>query len=258
MHLTLKVAVTAGTEPEWHESGDTYAPYRDAVLAAGLEPVHVSPTTFDYANSRAVSSLVRSVAGLVLSGGLDVAPHYYMPELSGQHLDSFARQNQITSDPARDALEFALLRQALGRGIPVLAICRGIQLLNVAFGGKLVPDIRSSIRHRPSEQNGASSIHSVAVRRGTILSAILSAEKEHPVNSRHHQGFTETQTAGPLRVSAVAPDGFVEAAELADGPWVLGVQWHPERPDDEEVFVRDKAIFTAFASQVLKHHQGAS
>jgi len=250
-----RVAVTAAATPEWNENGPAYTPYRDAVLAAGLDPVHTSPATFDPGDSRSVSAFLRSVDGLLLSGGPDVSPHYYIPNPEGFDLDGFIRQHGITTDLPRDALELSLLQAAVENGIPVLAICRGIQLLNVAMGGELIPDIRSSTQHKPNVQNGPSATHAVTVRRRTLLAGVLEASKQHLVNSRHHQGFTEAQAAVALRVSAVAPDGIVEAVELVGGPWTLGVQWHPERPEDEHVFARDKAIFAAFAAQVRKHSE---
>lgn len=250
-----RVAITAGTTPRWDENGANYVPYRNAVLAAGLEPVRVSPNAFDTADSRSVSAFLRSIDGILLSGGPDVCPHYYKPGIAGRELEEYVRRHGIQSDPPRDELELALVHCAADSGIPVLAICRGIQLLNVALGGELIPDIRSSIRHRADGEDGSSALHPITLRRGTVLSDILDSGEEHCVNSRHHQGFTEAQAAASLRISAVAPDGIVEAVELVGGPWVLGVQWHPERPEDAQVFARDRAIFSAFAAQVMRRRE---
>lgn len=252
IHRMPRVAITAGETPDWNEDGTAYVPYRNAVLAAGLEPVRVSPTVFDTADSRSVSAFLQSIDGILLSGGPDVSPHYYKPDIAGRELEEYVRRHKVATDPPRDELELAFVQCAADSGIPVLAICRGIQLLNVAFGGELIPDIRSPTPHRASVPNGVSALHSITLRRGTLLSGILDAGQQHCVNSRHHQGFTEAQAAASLRVSALAPDGIVEAAELIGGSWILGVQWHPERPEDAYVFARDRAIFSAFAAQVIK------
>ncbi|HYK43383.1 MAG TPA: gamma-glutamyl-gamma-aminobutyrate hydrolase family protein [Thermoanaerobaculia bacterium] len=159
--------------------------------------------------------------GLVLGGGCDVEPARY-----GEALLPGAG---VETDPERDVLDFSLLAEARRDGVPVLAICRGLQVVNVALGGTLIQDVpterRSPILHDVPESEKTRLEHPVSVEPGTRLSAIAPAA-ELPVNSRHHQAIA--RPAAELVVSAVAPDGVVEAAETPDGPWLVGVQWHPE------------------------------
>jgi putative glutamine amidotransferase len=160
--------------------------------------------------------------GLLLTGGADVDPVYYGdPE----------RHPTLSIVPGRDEYELALARGAMERGLPILAICRGIQLLNVAAGGTLVQDIPSQ---RPGPVNHAvrepatATAHQVRVVPESRLGAILQPEgaRAIDVNSRHHQAVD--RVAPGFVVSAVAPDGMVEAIERPAGPFCVGVQWHPE------------------------------
>jgi putative glutamine amidotransferase len=186
-------------------------PYRQALRDAGLEPVE-TPASLD------------NLAGLLLAGGSDIDPAQY----------NAARQPETgEADPARDALEIALLREALARGLPVLAICRGLQLLNVALGGALHQHIEG---HRDPAQPV---IHPVSIAPATRLAAILNPG-EYTVNSRHHQAAAAL--APGLIVSATAPGGIVEALELPSHPFCLAVQWHPE----ERLGTPDAKLFQAF------------
>ena len=160
--------------------------------------------------------------GLLLTGGADVDPvHYGAPD----------RPPTLTIAPDRDAYELALARGALERGLPILAICRGVQLLNVAAGGTLVQDIPSQrpspVAHAVREPETAMA-HQVRVVPESRLAAILQPEgaKAIDVNSRHHQAVD--RVAPGFVVSAVAPDGIVEAIERPVGSFCVGVQWHPE------------------------------
>jgi len=159
--------------------------------------------------------------GLVLGGGCDVEPERY-----GQ---TMIENGGVETDPERDALDFSLLAEARRDGVPVLAICRGLQVVNVALGGTLIQDVPSErptpIAHDVPDSEKTRLEHAVSVEPGTRLSAIAPG-RDVPVNSRHHQAIA--RPAAELVVSAVAPDGVVEAAETADGPWLVGVQWHPE------------------------------
>jgi putative glutamine amidotransferase len=153
-----------------------------------------------------------------------------------------ARRHRATadSDAARERTDFALLEHALGAGKPVLAICYGIQSLNVFLGGSLIQDIPSElgskICHSPekdgllNETAPVDSIHGACFDPGRVLN--LSGATQAEVNSSHHQSVLEPGRG--LRITAHAPDGVVEAVEwTGDSNWVVGVQWHPERmPDD--------------------------
>ena len=167
---------------------------------------------------------VGELDGLILTGGYDVDPAAYGEE----------RHSKVKLvDPARDAFEFALLRAALERDLPVLAVCRGNQLLNVALGGGLLQHIddRSHVADYRTE-GYPSRWHPVRLEPGSRLAAIM-GESEVIVNSRHHQAVTSNRLAPGLRAVALAPDGIVEATESREHRWALGVQWHPERPEHE-------------------------
>jgi putative glutamine amidotransferase len=197
--------------------------YTDAVVAAGGMPVLlpvVSPTLAE--------QLVARLDGLVLSGGGDVDPALYgqepRPEVEGV-------------DPARDAFELALVACALDRELPLLAVCRGAQVLNVARGGTLVQHLPDEER-RPNVDpaNYTRGTHEVAVDAGTLLHGLVGDRVG--VNSLHHQAVDQLGEG----VVAVArdPAGVIEAVELDGGARVLGVQWHPELlggdPDNDALF----------------------
>jgi gamma-glutamyl-gamma-aminobutyrate hydrolase PuuD len=178
--------------------------------------------------------------GLLLTGGVDVDPSLYneLPHAMTQ-----------TPVPGRDALELALLRAALEQDLPVLAICRGVQLLNVCLGGSLLQHIEQP-GHVVDEGN-VSSWHEVSVQRGTKLYDVLGAGRVM-VNSRHHQAVTPDRLAPGLRVTAMSDDGLVEGVEGTSQRWLVGVQWHPERLENEAVnFIEDsRRLFEAFALAV--------
>jgi len=157
---------------------------------------------------------------LVLSGGEDIAPQGY---------GEVAQDERWQGDPKRDAFELALYHAALARGLPVLGVCRGAQLIAVAEGGSLWQDLPSmrqgSLEHRSQEQYDALG-HGLELEPDSFVSALFDGE-ERWVNSVHHQAMkVEPKT---LRVVARAPDGVAEAFErTTPGAWVVGVQWHPE------------------------------
>ena len=170
-----------------------------------------------------VDAVVRSCAGLLLTGGADVAPERY-----GE-----ARHPTVTGvDAARDEYEIALVRAALAADLPVLAICRGLQVMNVASGGSLVQDIPSQVStavpHQvPAPKNGIA--HDVSLVPGSRLAGLMggaAAGGRLPVNSRHHQAVQ--RVASGYLVTAVAPDGVIEALERPQSRFCVGVQWHPE------------------------------
>jgi putative glutamine amidotransferase len=201
--------------------------YVRALLVAGLTPLLVPPL-LEPARAGAV---LDAVAGLVLTGGEDVHPSRYGAR-------SHARLE--ATDAARDAIELALYRAARERNLPVLAICRGIQLVNVAEGGTLYQDLPSE---HPSPVNHADpkGRHALRVDPESLLHQTVGDPAS--VNSRHHQAV---QTLAPgLRATAWAEDGVIEGVEPRDGgaAWLLAVQWHPE--DDVEA-----GLFEGFARAV--------
>ncbi len=161
---------------------------------------------------------------LILTGGLDIDPQRY-----GEPAHPKVRK----TDPQRDEFELGRLLDALDRDVPVLAICRGHQLLNVALGGKLLQHIDGDGHRARLELEGQPSRwHTVRLAPGSRLRAILRSDVIE-VNSRHHQAVTQDTLAPSLRALATSPDGLVEAVESQSHRWVIGVQWHPERPEPE-------------------------
>jgi len=232
------VAVTASIRPD----GDTSrvrltAAYVTALENAGLIPLIVPPLS----SADAAAAVLDSVAGLVLTGGEDVDPARY-----GEKRHEKVRAVNL----ARDATETALIQEAQARGTPVLAICRGIQILNVALGGTLVQDISSqcntSIVH---DEEGArdSRSHEITIEPGSLIAKAVGAEHV-TVNSFHHQSVQ--RVADGMRVTARSPDGIIEGLESTDEDWwVMAVQWHPEEMT-ESAEPWDRGLFKAFARKL--------
>ncbi len=160
-----------------------------------------------------------AVDGLLLTGGVDVNPSLY-GEKRGPKTD---RPNN-----ERDTQELHLLEQAVERDLPTLCICRGHQLMNVFFGGSVLQDIEDE-SHRWND-DASSRYHPVTFRGGRI-GEVYGAGATSRVNSRHHQGISADRVATGLEVTACSPDGFAECLESTEHQWVMGVQWHPERPE---------------------------
>ena len=194
--------------------------YKQAILHVGGEVRIVD-------SSMSVEDALTDIGGLMLTGGDDVAPSRY---------GESAHETVVEAEPGRDEFEIALIKAARARALPLFAICRGIQVLNVACGGTLVQDIPSQIRgalphslkvppHEPY-----SLAHEVWLDKDTLLCRLmcerLSDADACEVNSRHHQAVKDV--ARGFKVSATAPDGVIEAIEDPAVRFCLGVQWHPE------------------------------
>jgi putative glutamine amidotransferase len=193
--------------------------YRQAILHVGGDPRIVDP-------SMTPAAALEGVDGLLLTGGDDVAPSRY---------GETAHPSIVEAEPGRDEFEIALIAAARKKNLPILAICRGIQVLNVACGGTLVQDI-------PSQMAGAlphtlsvppnepySLAHEIWIEKDSLLSRLMRERLNDDtceVNSRHHQAVATV--AKGFKVSATAPDGVIEAIEDPDARFCLGVQWHPE------------------------------
>ncbi|SDX52551.1 putative glutamine amidotransferase [Amycolatopsis xylanica] len=188
--------------------------YVDCVVAAGGVPVLLPPVSDEY------GSLVSAVDGLVLVGGADVGPERYDQE---PHATTYTRPN-------RDAFEFGLLDEALKRKLPVLGVCRGLQVLSVALGGTLtqhIPDATGSTEHQPAP--GTFGDSKIRLKDGSRAAVILGADTK--VHCYHHQAID--RLGDGLVPVGWAEDGTVEAAELPGEDFVLGVQWHPEQNIDD-------------------------
>jgi putative glutamine amidotransferase len=190
-----------------------------------------------------LAELLARLDGLLLSGGGDLDPALYggattHPELYGIHAE-------------RDACELALARAAFERGLPTLGICRGCQVVNVAFGGSLIehlPDeVGEDVAHR-GDGPGTSRLHAVALERGSRLAEIVGALEPRTASS-HHQALR--RVAAGLEVVARAPDGTIEAVERRDHPFYLAVQWHPEETAAEDA--SQQRLFDALAAAARRH-----
>jgi putative glutamine amidotransferase len=192
--------------------------YVRAIEDAGGLPVIMSPAL----SNDTLGSIFARLDGLLLSGGGDIDPSIYGEE---------AHSTIWGLDMNRDRAELAMARWAADTRKPILCICRGIQVLNVALGGSLVQDIASmvpdALTHMFDEKDTPreKTTHPVHVAPDSLLSQLLQAD-EAAVNSWHHQSLK--RVANDLKVVAKAPDGIVEAVELAGHRFALGVQWHPE------------------------------
>ncbi len=204
--------------------------YVHAVERAGGRALLVPPS------EDGVEETLGALDGLVFSGGSDLDPELYDQE---PHEETFGIHGE------RDRAELALLEAALQRDMPVLAICRGSQVLNVARGGDLVqhlPDVVGDARHKHTP--GAFADHDVTVEAGTRLGSLLGDHT--PVKSHHHQGIGRIGEG--LRVAAYAEDGTVEAVEDPGRRFAVGVLWHPEAGDDTRLFeelVREASQYRA-------------
>ena len=194
--------------------------YRQAVLHVGGEVRVLDP-------SMRVSDALEGITGILLTGGEDVAPARY---------GESPHESVVEVDEQRDEFELALIAEARRRDLPILAICRGIQVLNVACGGTLVQDIPSqtpgALEHslKVPPHQPYSLAHEMWLDKDTLLAKLmrerLSDADACEVNSRHHQAVK--QVAPGFQVSATAPDGVIEAIEDPAARFCLGVQWHPE------------------------------
>ena len=237
MSLAPYVLVTATTEVVRGRSRvRVNEAYTNALAAVGLVPAVLPPV----APELAVAALT-GAAGLVLTGGEDVDPRLF-----GEN----AHPATGAAHAARDACEVALGREAFVQRIPTLAICRGVQVLNVALGGTLVQDIASqratSTNHDQSSRR-TERVHDVEIDPGSALAGIVGATSIS-TNSSHHQSVD--RVAPSLHAVAHGPDGIIEALEPLDSAWwLVAVQWHPEEltATPEEW---DRRLFAGFANAV--------
>lgn len=219
--------------------------YINAVIRAGGLPV-LMPLQVQ---GELLEELFQRLDGLIFSGGGDIDPACYGETPQVDILDEI--------NPLRDELEIRLMQMATERGKPFLAICRGIQVMNVANGGSLWQDVAlqkpQAIRHnyfRTDTRPRDYLAHEVMLEPGSLLSQILEADRL-PVNSLHHQGVK--QIAPGLQAMGYAADGLVEVLEVPDHPFGLGVQWHPE--ELTEVQSEARQLFAGLVNAAMNGHK---
>jgi len=234
---------------EFHDlSSSLSVKYDFSVAQSGGVPVS-APSTAD---PKLLAEAVRRADGVLLTGGDDINPDLY-----ANHLPPAIRATiDMTPDGgARDLRELILLREVFRQRKPLLAICRGHQLLNIALGGKLIADIRSQVpgalNHQRTDQAGEI-VHEAPLTAGSLL-AKITGKQILGVNSSHHQAVLEP--AEPLMATARARDGIVEAMELKPAeakrtPFLLSVQFHPERLTGRHA--EHRAIFRRFVQACVQ------
>jgi putative glutamine amidotransferase len=215
------IGITTYVEPAswgvWHDLETTLLPhaYAEAVTLGGGRAVLLPPDDLD-------ADILGRLDGLVLSGGADLGADLYGAE----------PEPLTDTRPARDAAEMVLARAALDADLPVLGVCRGMQVLAVAAGGSLhqhLPDLLGHEKHRPAP--GVYGTHEASFTPGSRIAGLMGDDVE--INCYHHQGVADP---GTLVVTGRAEDGMPEALEDPARRFVLGVQWHPEVTRDKRLF----------------------
>jgi len=224
--------------------------YSQALIDTGSLPMTMPATI----SRQVIAECVRRADGILLTGGDDIDPHLYANGLT----PGIRRTVEVTPDGGeRDFRELLLIDEVFRQRKPLLAICRGHQLLNVALGGTLLADIPhqkpAAINHRRTDKR-SEIVHDVQLTADSLLAKITAGPKLG-VNSTHHQAVAKV--APPLRVTAISDDGIIEALELKPGgsrwlPLLLSVQFHPERLMDR--YREHRAIFRVFSQACSRRH----
>jgi len=241
------IGITTGSAPEWAEGGRFFEPYAASVREAGGEPVRLAPGAADPAE------ILARMDGVLLAGGLDVDLREFPnpPDLARGTAEELMAARHMRTERDRDRLELPLVSAALAAGMPVLGICRGCQVLHVALGGRLILDIPSELpaalihtaQPPPAEQSAR---HEVEIDPGSRLAAALGFSGRQPANSRHHQAVLPGTASGVEVVACCPDDAIVEAIEVPEARWAVGVQWHPESARDPDTRARYASLFRAF------------
>jgi putative glutamine amidotransferase len=185
--------------------------------------------------------------GIVLTGGVDTCPRFYDNERT-----DYPNKPQ-TWNEERDEFEMHVFETALNFDHPVLAICRGLQLVNISLGGDLIQDLEEAGKNDHRRHGDMDGQHSISITENSLLNQVSQATTGN-INSAHHQAVG--RVSDELMVSAVSPDGVVEAIEWKEKegePWLLAVQWHPERMKDKETSPLSKNIREKFLEAVRKN-----
>ncbi|HYG35740.1 MAG TPA: gamma-glutamyl-gamma-aminobutyrate hydrolase family protein [Clostridia bacterium] len=246
MNRPLLILVTPDIETQGKEHSDLSISlsvrYQEAVINAGGLPLAIPATI----SRECLAACVKRCDGVLLTGGDDIDFRLYVDRLPQRVSQTV---NPTPDGGQRDLRELLLIDEVFRQRKPLLAICRGHQLLNIALGGTLVADIPSqrprAINHSRLDQR-SEVVHEVRLTPGSLLAKIACGQRVG-VNSTHHQAVA--RVAAPLRVTALSDDGIIEGLELKPGgscwlPWLLSVQFHPERLVDR--YPEHQAIFAAF------------
>jgi putative glutamine amidotransferase len=244
--MTARVAIIVARPLE----DDPYvAAFRECCPEFEFELLHPQLAPQDVA-----AALARSSA-LLLTGGADIHPERYGEAPAGAEMKPV--------QPARDELELLALARADVESWPVLALCRGMQMLNVHRGGALLQDIGETHRltPRPAKENLWRPFHAVEIDEGSVLRSAVGAASMQ-VNSRHHQAVDPARLGAGVTISAVASDGVIEAIEIPGERFVLGVQWHPENmvfaPEGSAERANARAIFAVFGQAICSRPAATS
>ncbi|WP_304507118.1 gamma-glutamyl-gamma-aminobutyrate hydrolase family protein [Anaerotignum sp.] len=217
-----------GITPDYDNIAGRYKVHQDyisAIISAGGYPVMLFPQPV----------MPPFIDGIVFTGGGDIDPLLF-------HEEPLRESGEIS--PLRDDFELSLCHLAIQNNIPLLGICRGMQIINIALGGTIFQDISvqtsSTLKHSQQAPRGYGT-HSIIMEKNSLLSSLWGKEKA-TVNSFHHQAVAVLGDG--LRISAKSQDGLIEAIEHIENPFVLGVQWHPEAMKGED----QRKLFSAFLS----------
>ena len=218
--------------------------YREAVERAGGEPFPVDDATVP----DTLRSALDTMNGLVITGGADLDPALY-----GEAPDG-ARD----LDPGRDAVDLAAFQAAGAQAVPILGICRGMQVINAFSGGTLLQHVEG--HESVPYPRGPGSVHAVRIAPGSRLSSLIGGEEVLEVNTYHHQAVSPDRLAPGLRASAFSdqePMELVEALEARDpNRWLLGIQCHPERTESSPLVL--ERLWTAFVAAAREHRSRAA
>ncbi len=220
--------------PEWLSNG-------------GALPVMV-PIPSAEKRDQLLAHYALALDGLVLHGGIDVAPSSY---------GEAVQDPRWAGDPWRDAYEMALLRAFVAAGKPVFGICRGLQLINVCFGGSLVQDIATqkpdARQHRDADRYDQL-FHALEIAPDTRLSQLLNGLHQHTINSVHHQCIKQL-ASGFIAEAHCPDDGTIEAIRATGTDWIAGVQWHPEFHRGADGVLNDAPLLADFLAQAARVKQ---
>ncbi|MFW6237839.1 MAG: gamma-glutamyl-gamma-aminobutyrate hydrolase family protein [Halanaerobiales bacterium] len=229
------VGLTLGYRDSQYRKLETTDRYSRAVKNAGGVPLLLPPLL----KQNDICSLLSHLDGILLTGGVDIDPRYFSRPV---------KQKNGRIDPLRDKMEIILVRQALEKNIPILAICRGIQVLNSACGGTLYQDLPPFSYQHLQKAPKWYPVHKINIKPGSVLHKLYST-RQIGVNSFHHQSVKDP--GENIKILARAEDGVIEALKIKNHPFALGVQWHPEEMLNK--YSLQKKLFQYFLGKANKY-----